>query len=63
MQLSFEYKGIIEAQTAEGGADISAEKAEEIAIEIDAEEVGLVKDSAQDDKTIYRVGLSSVATF
>ena len=51
---TFDNKGIVDACVIEGSSPIKLEKAEEIAIELGAEEVTVSEDAA-DDKLVYQV--------
>ena len=51
---SFEHKALIEACAAEGQEDITLEKAEEIAIDVEAEDVNVSSDET-DAKSVYQV--------
>ena len=51
---AFESKGLIEACAAEGHEDITLEKAEEIAIDVEAEDVNFSSDET-DAKSVYQV--------
>ena len=57
VKLVFDHKGMIEACAAAGQEELTHDKAEEIAIEVGAEEIHVSND-VTDDKSVFQVWVS-----